>query len=146
MMPYWRLYYHLVWSTRYRAPVLLGANIEEVRKVVWGVAKDLDIKIHALSVQPDHVHIAFSAAPSHSIAQIAQRFKGGSSYQLGRLDDSDWVGWQSEYGGVGYGQQSLSRVVAYVNNQEAHHRNASLWNEFEKGMDSLLSPSGTSSD
>jgi putative transposase len=145
-MPYWRLHYHLVWSTRYRAPVLAGQNIEEARRVIWGVAKKLDIKIHALSVQPDHVHIAFSAAPSHSISQIAQRFKGGSSYRLGRLDNSDWVGWQEEYGVVGFGQQSLPRVVAYVNNQEAHHRNENLWIEFEKGLDPFLSPSGTFSD
>jgi REP element-mobilizing transposase RayT len=126
--------------------VLLSPSAEVVRKVVWGVSKELGVKIHALSVQPDHVHIAISAGPSQRLSDIIQRYKGSASYQLGRLDDSDWVGWQSEYGVVGFGQQSLSRVVAYINNQEEHHRQDKLWDEFEKGMDSLVSPSGTSTD
>jgi len=146
-MSYWRLYYHLVWATRKRARILDEKAVDEVRRVIWGVAKDMDIKIHALSVQPDHVHVAFSAPPRLSIAEIAQRFKGGSSFRLSKQDDLEWAGWQAEYGVVGFGQQSLSRVVAYVNNQEAHHREASLWNEFEKGLDpSPVSPEGTSSD
>lgn len=147
-MSYWRLYYHLVWATRKRAYILNNeAAVDEVRKVIWGVAKDMDIQIHALSVQPDHVHVAFSAPPRLSIAEIAQRFKGGSSFRLSKLDDLEWVGWQSEYGVVGFGQQSLSRVVSYVKNQEAHHRDASLWKEFEKGLDPPPpSPNGTSSD
>lgn len=87
--------------------LLDGAAVEEVRKVIWGVAKDMDIKLHALSVQPDHVHVAFSAPPRLSVAEIAQRFKGGSSFRLSKQDDLEWVGWQAEYGVVEFGHQSL---------------------------------------
>lgn len=158
-MPYWRLYYHLVWSTKNREPALHGAVVAELQRAIWKSAKDLDIQVHALGIQPDHVHFAFTASPRLSLADIAQRLKGSSSHYLGKQFVGDWPGWQTEYGVVGFGQQSLSRVVDYVNHQEKHHQERNLWLEFEKGLDlppnakaptagsaSVHSPNGTSDD
>jgi putative transposase len=141
-VPFWRLYYHLVWGTNQRIPALEGAAVGELRRALWGIAKDMDIQIHALSVQPDHVHIAFSAPPRHSLADIARRFKGGSSHYVGEKFEGDWCGWQPEYGVVSFGRKALPRAVAYINNQQEHHRTGDLARFLEEGLDPA-SPEGT---
>ena len=134
-MTYWKLYYHLVWSTKLRVPSLQGEQVTELQRAIWKSVEDLKIQLHALGIQQDHVHVAYSAPPSLSIADVAQRLKGSSSHYLGKQFPGDWPGWQKEYGVVGVGQQSLPRVVAYVNNQAEHHREQTLWLEMERGLD-----------
>lgn len=134
-MPFWRLYYHLVWSTKLRDPALHGEKVLELQRAIWKSAKDLKLHVHALGVQPDHVHFAFSAPPSLSVADIAQRIKGSSSHFLGKEFPGDWPGWQKEYGVVGFGQGSLLRVVEYVTHQDDHHRDDNLWLEMERGLE-----------
>jgi len=152
-MPYWKLNYHLVWSTKYREPALLDEVSSAVQRAIWTTAKNLELQVHALNVQPDHVHFACSAPPKHAPSELAKQLKGNSSHFLGKEFEGYWPGWQTEYGVVGFGDKSLSRVVAYVNNQDRHHREERLWLEFEKGVDtpfstpttaSALSPKGTS--
>jgi putative transposase len=152
-MPYWQLNYHLVWSTKNREPALLGDIDTAVQRAIWTTVKNLKLQAHALNVQPDHVHFAFSGPPKYSISEIARQLKGSSSHYLGENFEGHWPGWQTEYGVVGFGGQSLSRIVEYVNNQNQHHREGRLWLELEKGMDSAepkqgatatLSPKGTS--
>ena len=155
-MPYWRLNYHLVWSTKNREPVLTGEMAIAVQRAIWTTAKKLELQIHGLNVQPDHVHLAFSAPPRHSISEIARHVKGRSSHFLGKQFEGFWPGWQTEYGVIGFGGQSLSRVVQYVQNQDEHHREDRLWLELEKGLDQFprstddpvpkRSPDGTCDD
>lgn len=137
-MPYWRLNYHLVWSTKNREPALLGEIAAAVQRAIWTTARKLELQVHALNVQPDHVHFVCSAPPKHAPAELARQLKGSSSHFLGKNFEGDWPGWQTEYGVVGFGGQSLSRVVAYVNNQNEHHRENRLWLEFEKGLESPM--------
>jgi REP element-mobilizing transposase RayT len=112
-----------------------------VQRAIWTSAKGLELQVHAMNVQPDHVHFACSSPPKHAPSELARQLKGSSSHFLGREFEGFWPGWQTEYGIVGFGGQSLSRVVAYVNNQDEHHRENRLWLELEKGLDEPL-PSG----
>ncbi|HET9661219.1 MAG TPA: IS200/IS605 family transposase [Thermomicrobiales bacterium] len=136
-MPYWKLNYHLVWSTRQRVPVLNGEMGRVAKASILASATKLGVRVHSISVQPDHVHLAFAAPPKWSVADIAQRVKGSSSHHLGKEFGEAWMGWQAEYGVVGFGEQSLGRVIRYVANQEEHHREDRLWLEMERVPDEL---------
>lgn len=134
-MTYWRIYYHFVWGTKNREPVLLGVNAEIAMKAIRAEALDLRSIIHALAVQPDHVHLAISTPPVHGPAEIAKQIKGKSSHLLRRIWNSsggtEWPGWQSEYGVITFGERSLGSIVRYIANQEEHHQTQNLWPSFE---------------
>lgn len=136
-MPYWKLNYHLVWSTRQRLPVLRGEIARVAKASILSTATKIEVRVHTISVQPDHVHFAFAAGPKWSVADIAQRVKGSSSHHLGKEFGDAWVGWQAEYGVVAFGERSLGRVIRYVANQEEHHRTERLWLEMERVPDEL---------
>jgi putative transposase len=134
-MTYWRIYYHFVWGTKNRELVLLGANAETAMKAIRAEALEMRSIIHALAIQPDHIHLAVSTPPVHGPAVIAKQIKGTSSHLLARTWDPgggvEWIGWQPEYGVITFGEKSLPSIVRYITNQEEHHRSNNLWPHFE---------------
>lgn len=75
-MAYWRLHYHLIWSTLDRQPILTT----QVEKVLYGViyrkAEELGLIIHAAGNADDHVHVVASIPPRLSVADCVRHLKG----------------------------------------------------------------------
>jgi putative transposase len=76
------LKYHLVWCPKYRRPVLVGDVEKRLIVLLYEVAAQLGVTIHALEVMPDHVHLFVEADPTLCVAELAARFKGRTSHDL----------------------------------------------------------------
>jgi putative transposase len=60
MMPFWRLFYHVVWETKGREPLIdVHASGVIIRTISAACEKD-GIALHAIGTMPDHVHVAAS--------------------------------------------------------------------------------------
>ena len=70
------LKYHLVWCPKYRRPVLVDAVAERLKVLLHDKAATLGLRIHALEVMPDHVHVFVEDDPTFSPAHLAHQFKG----------------------------------------------------------------------
>ncbi len=119
-MAYWRLYYHFVWTTKNRVPLITP----EVEEVLFGylIGKAYDMKsiVHAVGGIEDHVHLAASVPPSVALSDFAARLKGSSSHRLNEMLNGAFA-WQGGYGVVSFGEKQLQWVVKYVNGQKQHH-------------------------
>ncbi len=73
---------HLVFCTKYRAPVLTPEIAERCEEIIRSVADDLHIKIRRMAVNLEHVHIFYVYPPKLSTSYIAMKFKGVSSRLL----------------------------------------------------------------
>jgi putative transposase len=73
------LKYHLVWCPKYRRPVLIGDVAKDLQELLYQKAKELDIEIEALEIQPDHVHLYVSSDPTEAPQRLANQFKGFTS-------------------------------------------------------------------
>ncbi len=122
-MSFWRLFYHLVWATRERAPLIDGGRAELLDRAMRAVCNDKGVIVHALGMMPDHVHLVASVPPRVAIAELVQGVKGMSSHLVNdRMIGADRpFAWQAEYGVFSFAERSLPNVVAYVHNQPAHH-------------------------
>lgn len=134
-MTFWRINYHFIWGTKNREAVLFGENAERAIRAIRAEATELRSIIHAIAIQPEHVHVAISAPPVYSPAQIAKQLKGKSSHLLTRVWNPgggvEWTEWQSEYGVLTFGDKSLPTIIRYITTQEEHHRSNNLWPNFE---------------
>ena len=74
--------YHIVWSTKYRRPALVGAVAERLRAILRTIATDVGMQIRSLEVLPDHVHLFVSAHPKHAPGALVKKCKGLSGRQL----------------------------------------------------------------
>lgn len=122
-MAYWTLYYHLIWATRERQP-LLDAERETIGRTTFHTkANELRAVLHAVGSVADHVHVVASIPPVLSVATFVKHLKGASSRAANlRARTGRMFRWQEGYGVLSVGERSLATVVGYVRDQPQHHR------------------------
>ena len=132
---YWRLYYHLIWSTKGREPVIDIDRETILRRSVQASCTTLEVRCHAVGVMPDHVHVAVSIPPKVAVSDAVAAIKGSSSHALKQANaasDREWLGWQAEFGVLSFGERSLPTVIAYVLGQAEHHARGTLFPGLER--------------
>ncbi len=75
-------HYHVVWTPKYRRPVLAGAIGERFKVIAREVCVEHDVLVEALEVVPDHVHALLSVDPQLGVHGIVKRIKGRSARVL----------------------------------------------------------------
>lgn len=132
-MPYWKLYYHFIWGTKNRLPLIDSSLEEELYKVIVAKVKDMESYLHAIGGVNDHVHIAVSIPPKMALAKFIGEVKGNSSHFVNHVIKPDFeFYWQTEYGVLSFGEKNLSSVVGYIHNQKEHHAKGTLIEPMEK--------------
>ncbi len=123
-MSYWRLYYHFVWTTKRRAPLIEPSFKAELYASIAAKTEGLGAILHALGGIEEHVHLAASVPPKIPLATFVGQVKGNSSHFVNHVIKPDFVfQWQAEYGVVSFGEKHLPFVVRYIHNQQQHHAN-----------------------
>jgi len=133
-VPYVKFYYHLVWATKQREPLITDDRVDVVRQSLAAIAVKHDVFVHAIGIMPDHVHLAVSIPPRYAVSDIVQKLKGLSSRRIreGVVQPGDGFAWQPEYGALTFGEKSLADVIGYVTNQQEIHAKRLLRPSFEQ--------------
>jgi putative transposase len=122
IMPYWRLFYHVVWGTKNRLPLIESAWETDLYGYIWGKATALECIPHAINGMPNHIHVIISIPPKLSVATLIGQLKGASSHRVNKIFVSDKsFAWQAEYGVLSFPEKALSTLIEYVKNQKKHH-------------------------
>jgi putative transposase len=125
-MPYWRLFYHVVWGTKNRLALIDPAWEKDLYGYLWGKATALECIPHAMGGMPDHIHVVISIPLKLSVATLIGQLKGASSHYINKEYADGSFLWQAEYGVFSFSEKSLSAIVDYVNNQKKHHADNTL--------------------
>ena len=126
-MPYWRLFYHVVWGTKNRLPLIDSAWDNDLYGYLWGKATALECIPHAINGMSEHVHVVVSIPPKLAVATVIGQLKGASSHHINDVYVSNNAfAWQAEYGVVSFSEKSLPAVVNYVRNQKKRHAENTL--------------------
>jgi putative transposase len=122
-MSLWRLYYHFVWSTHGRLPLITVAREEALYQFMRHKTDELGARLRAIGGVADHVHLIVSVPPTLAIAQYVHRLKGSSSrYMNVNYPDRDFpFKWQQDYGVFSISEKNLPIALNYVNHQKQHH-------------------------
>jgi putative transposase len=121
-MPYSRLYYHIVWTTKNRLPLITEDNEAAIYRVIMDKVIELNGAVHAVNGMPDHVHLVVTLLPNLTLANVIGQLKGRSSYIANRVaGQNDAFAWQKEYGILSISESHLPVIVRYVEQQKQHH-------------------------
>jgi len=108
----YQLHVHLVWSTKYRYPVLKGDVQIRCRDLIKQTCDSLDIQILKGVVSKDHIHLHLSYPPKLSVSEMVKRLKGRSAKLL--LEEYSELK-RRYYGGhfwsIGYGVWSSGNIT-----------------------------------
>ncbi|PSB00620.1 IS200/IS605 family transposase [Merismopedia glauca] len=123
-MALWRLYYHLIWATKERQPLIQLELEAPLYNYIIGKADAKSCIVHAIGGIEDHVHLVVSIPPHISIADFVKNLKGSSSHYFNTTffaPKSHKFAWQEGYGVFSLGSKQLEQAVIYVQNQKTHH-------------------------
>jgi putative transposase len=122
-MPFWRCFYHAIWSTYKRAPFINTAVEKVIFEAIIAKSKSLDATVYAINGIADHVHVAVSFPPTLSGVDWVRNVKGLSAHNVNDLfpNQASHFRWQGGYGLLTFGRRNLDDVVAYIENQKSHH-------------------------
>ncbi len=121
-MPYCRLYYHVIWGTKNREP-LITPEIEPVLfDFIRSKAIGLGGIVYALNGTEDHIHLLVHIPTTIPLAQFIGKIKGATSAKLNKSGFGDgYFYWQTEYSALTISENLVSVCIRYVNNQKSHH-------------------------
>ena len=125
-------FWHVEWCTKYRYQMMKQEDIKNlVEATIRKAAYEYEIKIHYISIMPDHIHALITLPHGMTDSKALMLLKGRSAYLIFRNREHVrfrypqghfWAG-----GGcaVTVGYNDLNVAVAYIQNQALHHGVAS---------------------
>jgi putative transposase len=124
-----RVLVHLVFSTKYRAP-LIGPEIRpRLHAYIVGVLGNLDSPSLQTGGVDDHIHILFALSRTITLAKLVEEVKKGSSKWMKAEGGVAGFSWQRGYGAFSIGESQVNTLIRYIRNQEEHHRKATFQKE-----------------
>ena len=118
------IHLHLVWTTKYRKPVMGGEVGLRVREVIRQVCRAEEVDILKGHVSKDHVHLFVSIPPQVTISRFVQKVKGKTSHKLlSEFPHVRKVYWGRHFWARGYfccssGNVTDEVIKHYIENQQ----------------------------
>ena len=125
----YQLHYHVVFTTKYRRPVLRGDVAVRVRDLIRQICRANDIEILKGHVGGDHVHLLLSAPPNLAPSRMMQAIKGKTSHDLlsefRALGKSFWGRhlWARGYFIASSGNVTDEVLAKYIESQDVEPQN-----------------------
>ena len=122
------IHVHLVWTTKYRKPVMRGDVGLRVREVIRQICREEEVDILKGHVSKDHVHLFASIPPQVTISRLVQRLKGKSSHSLlgefAHLRKAFWGRhlWARGYFCCSSGNVTDEAIAAYIESSRTRRR------------------------
>jgi len=133
MGTYRQIFYHIVFGTKQRSPVINEKNESELYRYIWGILKNKNCKLYRINGMPDHIHIFCDLHPSVSLSNLVKDLKVATNLRVkesGLFPEFD--GWQEGYGAFTSSVKEKETTINYIKNQKEHHKHESFEDEFKK--------------
>lgn len=116
--------YHLVWTTKYRKPILVGKIGTRVRDLIREICDTYQVQIVRGHVSKDHIHLFISMPPQISVSKIAQYLKGKTARKIlqenPKLNKSFWGRhfWSRGFFVATSGSITDEMIMHYIEHQD----------------------------
>ena len=133
MSTYTQILYQIVFSTKYRKPVLLKENRDKLFQYIAGILKNKNCFLYRINGVEDHLHILTHLHPAVSLSALVKDIKVASALYIKEQQlFPAFTHWQSGYGAFTYSIQDKDNLIRYIKNQEEHHKKFDYKEEYIK--------------
>jgi REP element-mobilizing transposase RayT len=116
------LYYHVVWGTKKREPLIDQTIAEFLQAFLANKCDELGVCLLAQNILCDHVHLIISLRPTHYIPEVLNYLKGTASHEANNHHKfTNALYWARGYHINTVSKSDLASIIAYVENQYDHH-------------------------
>jgi len=124
-------YIHLIFSTKHREPLIQPPIETELHSYLGGICNNLECIPIVIGGYTDHIHILCLLSKKIALVKLVEEVKSHSSKWIktkGKEYDNFY--WQDGYGAFSINPSEVDTVVAYISNQQEHHRNKTFQEEY----------------
>jgi len=133
---YTQIHMQAIFAVKKRTGLIQKEWKDELHKYITGIIQAYDHKLLAINGMPDRLHIFFGMRPIQSLSDLMQHIKQDSSKWINQKNFiKEKFEWQSGFGAFSYSKSQASGVIAYVQNQENHHRKITFLEEYKKFLE-----------
>ncbi|MBF0440904.1 MAG: IS200/IS605 family transposase [Oligoflexales bacterium] len=119
--------YHIVWSTKYRRQIIVGAIADRLKLLFIEIGKEFDFDVKEIEIMPDHCHVFVSCHPKITPSNIVKCLKGISARKIFLefpiIKKKLWGGhlWNPSYYIGTVGNMNKEVVLKYIQNQKSEN-------------------------
>jgi putative transposase len=132
---YLSLHYHIVFSTKHRAPIIAPAWRDRLHGYLGGSLRGLDAVAEAVGGVDDHVHLLAGLKATHALADVLREIKKASAVWVHDEIGEPAFAWQEGYAAFTVSPTSRAAVARYIADQEQHHQRQSYREELITMLD-----------
>ncbi len=124
-------YIHIVFSTKYRQPLIFPPYEQELHSYLGGICKNLECYPIKIGGYTDHIHILCVLSKKIALMKLLEEVKSHSSKWMKTKDISlENFYWQDGYGAFSVNPHEVNRVIRYIVNQHEHHNKKTFQEEY----------------
>jgi putative transposase len=133
MPAYWKCFYHIIWATFKRNPMIQAVHEPVLYGTVKAKVAELKCELFAAEGVEDHIHMVVGIPPALAVSDFVRHVKGVTAHEMNYdFAFEENFRWQTGYGVLTFGESHLTFACDYVNRQKAHHAERKLYRELER--------------
>ena len=114
-----RIYFHHIWSTWDRQPMLISEIQGAAYKTIRSECKSLKCDVIRIGGISNHIHLLTTLNPTISLSAFVKQVQGSSSHFINQEIQPDFLfKWQGSYGAVTVSEGDIDRLCEYIDRQE----------------------------
>ena len=131
MSSFTKLTYHVIFSTKYRKPVITDQLHGRLYEYIGGAIRSMKGSLIEIGGVADHVHLLTRISPTKAVSDFIRELKANSSKWLNELDDvKRKFEWQKGYSAFTVSYSQTDSVRNYLRGQQEHHRTKTFEEEY----------------
>ncbi|WP_225035589.1 IS200/IS605 family transposase [Winogradskyella sp. SM1960] len=128
---YTQLYFHIVFAVKGRDNLIAKKWKVELYKYISGIISNKNQKLMIINGMPNHIHLLIGTKPDCNLSDLVRDIKANSTKWLNKKQYINGkFAWQTGFGAFTVSQSGIDNVIAYIKNQEAHHKIKSFKEEY----------------
>ena len=125
-------YYHIVYSTKHRQPLIAPDWQSRLWEYLGGIVNNHKGRPYQIGGVADHVHLLISLHQSVAISDFVRDLKAASSSWIHDVIGIPDLWWQGGYGSFTVSHSMTQTVAEYIHNQAEHHKTMTFEDELRR--------------
>ena len=131
-----KLYFHCVFSTKARRPLIRGPLADRIGDYLGATARNMDVQIVRCGGFDEHRHFLLMLKPTILLSDTLRVLKTNSSKWIHEtFPDQAIFEWQAGYSAFTVSHSLIDKTIEYIENQQEHHRKTTFEEELKKILD-----------
>ncbi|MEO7988347.1 MAG: IS200/IS605 family transposase [Chryseolinea sp.] len=126
-------YIHIVFSTKYRQPLIIPSVEKELHNYLGGICNNLECQSLIVGGYVDHIHILCKLSKKLPLMKLVEELKAHSSKWIKTKDVKlKNFYWQDGYGAFSVKASEVDIVRLCIENQHEHHSRKNFQDEYRQ--------------